>query len=109
MRRAGLLAATLALLACGPGSDDPAARGRLVYSANCIACHHVDPSLEGPLGPAIVGSSRELIEARLVRGSYPEGYTPKRDSALMQPLPYLAEEVDALAAYLDQSMTEASR
>lgn len=104
-----LLCASLVLIVCGPGSDDPVARGKLVYAANCTACHHVDPSLEGPLGPPLVGSSRELIEARVVRGAYPEGYTPERETALMQPLPYLAEEVGALAAYLNQSMADASR
>ena len=46
------------------------------------------------------GSSRELIEARVVRGAYPPGYTPKRPSAIMQPMPSLAGSVDDLAAYL---------
>ena len=108
MRRAALLTLAAALSACGPGSDGPVARGKLVYGAHCIACHHVDPSLDGPLGPALVGSPRELIAARVVRGDYPAGYTPKRDTALMQALPYLAEEVDPLYAYLNQSMAEAS-
>ena len=58
------------------------------------------PSGNGPIGPAVKGSSRELIEARVVRGVYPPGYTPKRPSAVMQPMPHLAGSVDDLTAYL---------
>ena len=99
-RRAALLAASLALACQGEGLE-PAARGRLVYAANCTACHHPDPSIDGPVGPAVVGSSLELVEARVLRGEYPPGYTPKRDGALMPPQPYLAPDIPALAAYLN--------
>ena len=49
-------------------------RGRQVYAANCTACHHVDPTLDGTMGPAIAGSSRELLVARVLGGDYPSGY-----------------------------------
>lgn len=86
-----------------PGSDDLVAAGRTVYMGNCIACHNPDPNLDGSLGPAIAGSSQELIEARVIHGTYPEGYTPKRSSGNMVPLPYLRNEIPALAAYLSQA------
>ena len=76
------------------------ARGRAVYVANCTACHNADPALDGSLGPATAGSSIELLEARLLTNSYPEGYTPKRDSRVMVALPYLKDDIPALAAYL---------
>ena len=82
-------------------AEDLAARGRTVYMANCIACHSQDPSVDGALGPAVTGSSRELLEARVMRGEYPEGYTPKRPSKVMIPLPHLEGELDALTAYLN--------
>ena len=94
------LLALLALAAQGCGSDDPAARGRQVYAANCTACHHVDPTLDGTMGPAIAGSSRELLDARVLGADYPPGYAPKRDTELMQPLPHLRGQLDDLAAYL---------
>ena len=74
-----------------------------MYVANCIACHNHDPALDGGIGPAVAGSSYELLEARIIRGEYPEGYTPKRDSQLMVPLPYLEPDLAALAAYLAPS------
>ena len=83
--------------------DDPNAlvdRGRAVYNANCIACHNVEPGVDGALGPAVAGASFDLIEARVMRNEYPEGYTPKRDTKVMIALPYLEPDLAALAAYL---------
>ncbi len=79
---------------------DLAARGKRVYMANCIACHSQDPAIDGALGPAVAGSSRELVEARVLRAEYPEGYTPKRPSKVMIALPHLEGEIDALTAFL---------
>lgn len=96
-----LLACASALAAACAAPDSPAARGQQVYLAQCIACHNRDPAREGTVGPAIKGSSRELIEAKVLRGAYPSGYTPKRDTAIMQPMPQLAPAIPDLAAYLD--------
>ncbi len=76
------------------------ARGRVVYAVNCSVCHNPDPNLPGTLGPEVAGSSLELLEARLLHNSYPEGYTPKRDSRVMMALPYLKGDIGPLAAYL---------
>ena len=100
--RSGLsiaLAFALGLAACAE-ERGPAARGRRVYLAQCIACHNSDPAKDGPLGPAIKGSSRELLEARVLGGAYPPGYKPKRGTAIMQPMPQLASVIDDLAAFL---------
>jgi mono/diheme cytochrome c family protein len=104
-----ILSAGLVVSACGGGAPGPpdespearAVRGRLVYQTHCTACHDADPAKPGPRGPAVRGSSRELIEARVLRAEYPPGYTPKSDSSLMPALPHLAGAIDDLAAYLD--------
>lgn len=75
-------------------------RGRRVYLANCIVCHNPDPAKPGAAGPEIAGSSRALIEARVLHAAYPPGYTPKRTTKAMVALPYLAAQIDDLAAYL---------
>lgn len=88
-------------------SDNPEskllARGKLVYSNNCISCHNRDPKLPGSLGPEIFGSTSELLTARLLRAEYPAGYTPKRQSHAMPALPHLAADIDALTAYLNKN------
>ena len=95
------LAAVLVGCSNQGSSLSPAAeRGRQVYLAQCSACHAQDPAQNGPLGPAVKGSSRALLEARVLHGTYPPGYTPKRTSAIMQPLPNVAGSLDDLEAFL---------
>lgn len=95
-----LAAWTLACSADAPALPPEAERGRVVYAANCTSCHNADPAKPGSLGPEVKGASRELLEARVVRAEYPVGYAAKRPSTMMRPLPKLAGEIDALAAYL---------
>ena len=86
---------------CTPSEPPtPVERGRRVYMANCIVCHNPDPNKPGSAGPDIAGASRELLEARVLHGAYPPGYTPKRTTKAMVPLPYLAARLDDLAAFL---------
>jgi mono/diheme cytochrome c family protein len=75
--------------------------GRSVYNANCIACHSLDPTKDGALGPAVAGSSLVLLEARVLRAEYPESYEPKRATRVMVALPHLQPRLPELAAYLE--------
>jgi mono/diheme cytochrome c family protein len=101
----GLLAAgvvMLALAGCERAALSPQAeRGRQIYASQCSACHAFDPSQPGAVGPQVKGASRELLQAKILRGTYPPGYTPKRPTAVMPPQPHLAPEIDALTAYLN--------
>jgi mono/diheme cytochrome c family protein len=82
------------------GPADLVAEGRKTYLGNCIACHNPDPKLDGPLGPAVAGAEEPLLEARILNAQYPEGYTPKRDTRTMVPMPFLKPRIPAIAAYL---------
>ena len=94
-------------LGCSEGGEAPdesaAARGERIYKMVCISCHNADPSVDGSVGPAIAGSSPELLEARVIRGVYPPGYRPKRAGTSMPSFPYLAEEIANLEAFLDEA------
>ena len=79
------------------------ARGRGAYVSNCIACHNPDPAKPGGIGPEIAGASAELLRAKVIRNEYPSGYTAKRDTRAMIPLPHLEGEIEAPAAFLDGS------
>ena len=94
--QAGAAVATAAIK-----SGDPK-RGGQVYTQHCAACHGPDPARDGPVGPLIKGASPALIEARVLRGGYPPGYRPKRDTKLMPPLPQLDVELSHIAAFLGQ-------
>lgn len=52
------------------------------------------------MGPPLRGSSRELLDAKLLKGTYPPGYTPKRPTTIMPPQPALEPEIASLAAFL---------
>jgi mono/diheme cytochrome c family protein len=109
--RAGLTAAALvsisalALTACNkkdlPPEQALQQRGQTLYTLHCASCHNPgDPKRDGGIGPAVAGSSLELLEARVLRGEYPAGYTPKRATRIMPRLPVAPEDVKALHAYL---------
>jgi mono/diheme cytochrome c family protein len=94
-----LVAAALVLAACGENGS-PVGRGKQVYLAQCVACHNSNPSKDGPVGPAIKGALPELLEAKLLRGTYPPGYAPKRNTAIMPLQPQFAAHISDLAAFL---------
>ncbi len=105
----------LIIAACSKGSDttpeklSDRERGRAVFLANCVACHNSDPSKDGPIGPAIKGSPKQLIEARVLRSSYPPDYKPKRQTKIMPQFPYLESEIPYLAAYLAPESAQQSK
>ena len=82
-------------------SEELVSGGHSVYNANCIACHSLDPTKDGALGPAVSGTSLALLEARVLRSEYPEGYTPKRPTKVMIALPHLEPRLPELVAYLN--------
>ena len=99
--RSALLAVALAVAGCGPERLSPSAeRGRQVYLSQCTACHATDPARPGPIGPPVKGSSKELLEAKVLRGEYPPGYRPKRATRIMPPQTQVAGDIQALADYL---------
>ncbi len=77
------------------------ARGKGVYMANCIACHNPDPRLDGSIGPAVAGSSLDLLTHRVLTRDYPAGYKPKRNSDVMPDFPQLKDDIPGLHAYLN--------
>lgn len=99
----------LLMVACTPKSNDgapsapvnPVEKGRSVYVSNCIACHNADPKLDGAVGPAVAGSSLELLEQRVLKQSYPAGYAPKRSTKVMPAMVFLKDQIPALHAYLN--------
>jgi mono/diheme cytochrome c family protein len=93
----------LAPAACKSKPLTPAEQGRIVYMTNCVLCHNADPNLPGSQGPPIAGSSRELIEDRVLYLKYPPGYKPKRTTHAMRAMPQLKNQIGNLAAFLQQA------
>jgi len=77
-------------------------RGQQAYASNCQSCHGPDPKKDGSIGPAVWGSSLELLTLRVMKAEYPEGYGSKRTTKLMVPLPHLEKDLPALHLYLNK-------
>ncbi|TGK09233.1 cytochrome c [Leptospira selangorensis] len=75
--------------------------GRGLYMANCLACHNANPKLDGAVGPSVGNSSYELLEARM-RGEYPPGYVPKRQSTAMTRFNFTEAQIKSLEEFLKQ-------
>jgi mono/diheme cytochrome c family protein len=72
-----------------------------VYVTHCIVCHNPNPKLDGAQGPAIAGSSRELLADRTLHLTYPPGYRPKRTTHNMRAITDLTPtQIHDLTAYL---------
>jgi mono/diheme cytochrome c family protein len=106
MGLAALALLTATALGCSSGPRTPAQRGRIVYMTNCVVCHNANPNFPGSQGPAIAGSSRALIEARVLHLSYPPGYKPQRTTHAMRAFPQLAGQIDDLAAFLQAAKAD---
>jgi mono/diheme cytochrome c family protein len=85
-----------------PATQKLIKQGRAAYYSTCIACHNQNPSLAGSVGPELTGASVELLEAKILKGEYPQGYQAKRTTTLMVPLPHLGAQIPALHAFLNQ-------
>ena len=101
-------AAIAAFSSAGCKAPTPVERGRAIYLSRCVVCHNQNPNLAGVKGPPIAGSSRDLIEGRVLRLQYPAGYTPKRKTHAMKAMPELARSIDDLAAFLQSATTTQS-
>jgi len=109
--KTSVLSSLCSLCLCGSnfGAEPKKGPAKVTYDEHvkplfvnkCIACHNPDPSQDGTLGPAIKGSNAELVKARVMRGEYPAGYTPKRATHIMVKLPLEESDVAAVAAYLN--------
>jgi mono/diheme cytochrome c family protein len=84
-----------------PASEALFQQGRLTYISRCAVCHNANPHEPGSVGPDVWGSSRELIEARVMRAEYPSNYKPKRETHLMVALPDVSSQIDAIYAFLN--------
>lgn len=98
----GLAAVASMLCACSSKPETAVERGRRIYLTDCVVCHNPDPNQAGSEGPAIAGSSRELVEARVLHLKYPPGYKPKRATHAMRAFPQLAAngQIYDLTAFL---------
>lgn len=108
--KAILVLAIIAASACkGPPEGQPSRyeRGRQVFQANCMQCHG-DPKV-GSFGPPNYGSSLPLIRSKVLKGEYPDGYVPKKQTKMMPQFNLPDNDLLALYCYLNDKCKVCSR
>jgi len=74
-----------------------AARGLQVIIAGAGGAAHLPGMVAAHTWLPVLGVP---VESKVLRGTYPPGYAPKRPTSIMQPIPAVAPDVPALAEYL---------
>ena len=74
--------------------------GEKVFKANCAVCHGAKG--QGASGPQNNDASLELLKAKVLTGSYPPGYKPKRTTRIMPRFPHLKDKIEAIYQYLQE-------
>ena len=76
-------------------------KGRAVYFANCVSCHHNNPKNTGSIGPEVYGVPIDVLTQKIVYGKYPGNYRPKRTSKMMPSMPHLKKEISNLHVFIN--------
>lgn len=74
--------------------------GKKLYLSKCAACHNVNPTKQGSIGPELVGASLELITLKTQKREYPKNYVPKRKTRLMPKIPLKTEQIEFIHNYI---------
>ncbi len=103
-RMGALVVPVFFTLFCHAYTEADLARGKKLYTANCIACHNKDPNLKGPIGPEMVDAPLEVMTSKVMTGNYPEklpaGFVPKRKSKAMRKIPKLQKDIPLIYAWV---------
>ena len=107
-----VVALSVLFTGCNGGGDgrgwvnpsDAALRGQGTFATFCATCHNYrDPFSAGVQGPPIARSSLKLLQAKVLRGEYPDGYTPKRPGPITMPVQKnLNQRMGDLYAFLQE-------
>lgn len=87
------------LLVCLLWCSTALANQRL-YERNCTKCHNMDPSKAGPIGPELVTTPQSVFRTKIVHGTYPKDYVPKRKTKIMPKFKLFDWQVDSLYWYV---------
>ena len=74
--------------------------GRRIYLGSCVRCHNINPSKPGIIGPDLLTTPLEVFRTKVPKGTYPDGYKPKRRTKVMPKFPSLADKVDFVYQYI---------
>ena len=74
--------------------------GKQTYVQKCAACHNLNPTKPGSIGPELFTTPLDVFRTKVPTGTYPSGYTPKRHTKIMPKFPGLKDKVDLIYNYI---------
>lgn len=72
--------------------------GEKLFKTNCAACHGLKG--QGAGCPKNSDASLELLKSKVLNGSYPKGYKPRRNTRSMPKFPFLKDNIEDIHEYL---------
>lgn len=80
--------------------------GQKIYKMTCAKCHNLNPHIKGSIGPDLYTTPREVFHTKVVTGTYPKDYTPKRKTRTMPRFKHLTTKVDLIYDYIQSIKKE---
>ena len=74
--------------------------GKRIYIMTCTKCHNTNPNKAGIIGPDLYSTPLEVFESKVIKGTYPNGYKPKRKTRVMPKFKNLTNKIDAIYNYI---------
>jgi mono/diheme cytochrome c family protein len=81
---------------------DAESSGKSLYISKCVACHNLNPSKAGAIGPDIANASLELVTLKTQKRKYPVGYKPKRKTNVMPIIKLTQKQISSIHNYLSE-------
>ncbi len=80
--------------------NSEANEGKQIYTSVCMKCHNANPSKPGSIGPDLYTTPLAVFKTKVVTGTYPAGYKPKRKTRIMPKFHHLTTKVNLVYNYI---------
>lgn len=81
-------------------TNSRADEGQIIYKTVCSKCHNVNPTKQGSIGPELFTTPKEVFKTKVITGTYPTSYTPKRKTRIMPKFKNLTNKIDSIYKYI---------
>jgi mono/diheme cytochrome c family protein len=81
-------------------TNSRADEGAVIYKTVCSKCHNVNPTKPGSIGPELFTTPKEVFRTKVITGTYPVNYKPKRKTRIMPKFKNLTTKIDLIYNYI---------
>lgn len=81
-------------------TNSRADEGEVIYKTVCSKCHNINPTKPGSIGPELFTTPKEVFKTKVITGTYPASYKPKRKTRIMPRFKNLTNKIDSIYNYI---------